>query len=812
MAEDEELTFKVEYATSNRSTCVASKKTIPQGALRMGPMVQSTKGDFKFPVWHLFDYFEGVWLDKNPGKLKSLTQISGLDKLRYEDAQKVKALVIKGDSEEVTEATEEEKELAKENKMVWALREKLEANLEANEMKQILEDAEQPASGPIFGGKTKVLQRLADAMLFGYMPPCSECGGPATCTNPGQMVFSHGKYKCIGYVSEYAKCTYTTTTMKRRPWKRPKWCDNDFLKKFKFKMHPKVMASLEGEAPEEDGKPTPSATPSASVGSASLGADDDADARKRKAEELEAKFKADPGAAEEAEARPEPAAKKKKLTVKGRAAVAPESGVDAIAHVLDVAKDEIYNVTLSESDITSGKNSFYVLQLLEADDKKRYWLFRQWGRVGSNIGGKKLEEFRDLAPAKKLFCKLYKDKSGNDWEDRNDFEKKPGKMMQLEIDYGQEADDAAPKAPYAGPLPKPVQELLQLMFDKKAMQDTLKSMEIDTEKMPLGKLSKKMCTAGYQALTSLQHLLAIPEEDRGDDFQLQLVSETNKFYTIIPHQFGGQKPPLIDNLDVLKKKTEMMDTLIDMEIATSLMADDKSGRHWLDASYEKLNADLEPVARDSAEFKTIDRYVKNTHGHTHTAYRLEIVDLFRLSRHGEDERFGPNSSDHNRQLLWHGSRLTNWVGIVSQGLRIAPPEAPATGYMFGKGVYFADMSTKSANYCFTHSDFTTGLMALSEVALGTPYEVTAAKYMDKPPDGYDSTWGVGKFEPDFDQEEALPDGCKVPNGKAGASKRLGKRDSTLLYNEFVVYEVAKVRMRYLLRLKFNYLKKTGTFF
>jgi hypothetical protein len=39
----------------------------------------------------------------------------------------------------------------------------------------------------------------------------------------------------------------------------------------------------------------------------------------------------------------------------------------------------------------------------------------------------------------------------------------------------------------------------------------------------------------------------------------------------------------------------------------------------------------------------------------------------------------------NKTLLWHGSRLTNWTGILSQGLRIAPPEAPVTGYMFGKG-------------------------------------------------------------------------------------------------------------------------------
>ncbi len=34
-----------------------------------------------------------------------------------------------------------------------------------------------------------------------------------------------------------------------------------------------------------------------------------------------------------------------------------------------------------------------------------------------------------------------------------------------------------------------------------------------------------------------------------------------------------------------------------------------------------------------------------------------------------------------RMLLWHGSRLSNWVGILSQGLRVAPPEAPVTGYM-----------------------------------------------------------------------------------------------------------------------------------
>ena len=69
-------------------------------------------------------------------------------------------------------------------------------------------------------------------------------------------------------------------------------------------------------------------------------------------------------------------------------------------------------------------------------------------------------------------------------------------------------------------------------------------------------------------------------------------------------------------------------------------------------------------------------------------------------------------------LLWHGSRLTNYVGILSQGLRIAPPEAPMTGYMFGKGVYFADMVSKSANYCNTNRRNPTGILMLCEVEIG----------------------------------------------------------------------------------------------
>ena len=65
-------------------------------------------------------------------------------------------------------------------------------------------------------------------------------------------------------------------------------------------------------------------------------------------------------------------------------------------------------------------------------------------------------------------------------------------------------------------------------------------------------------------------------------------------------------------------------------------------------------------------------------------------------------------------LLWHGSRISNFVGILSQGLRIAPPEAPVSGYLFGKGIYLADMAEKSIHYCRSYGS-DTALILLIEV-------------------------------------------------------------------------------------------------
>lgn len=114
--------------------------------------------------------------------------------------------------------------------------------------------------------------------------------------------------------------------------------------------------------------------------------------------------------------------------------------------------------------------------------------------------------------------------------------------------------------------------------------------------------------------------------------------------------------------------------------------------------------------------------MENTRAPTHN-FGLEVISAFSVERKGEANRYWPFKKLDNKRMLWHGSRITNYVGILSQGLRIAPREAPTTGYMLGKGVYFSDLSSKAANYCMATPDNPEGILLLCEVALGNAFPV-----------------------------------------------------------------------------------------
>lgn len=74
----------------------------------------------------------------------------------------------------------------------------------------------------------------------------------------------------------------------------------------------------------------------------------------------------------------------------------------------------------------------------------------------------------------------------------------------------------------------------------------MKEFEIDLQKLPLGKISIDQISKAYKVLNELQELI----DKKGS--RLQFLDASNRFFTIIPHDFGMNAPPLLDNVDSIK--------------------------------------------------------------------------------------------------------------------------------------------------------------------------------------------------------------------------------------------------------------------
>ncbi|XP_024525660.1 poly [ADP-ribose] polymerase 2 [Selaginella moellendorffii] len=501
-------------------------------------------------------------------------------------------------------------------------------------------------------------------------------------------------------------------------------------------------------------------------------------------------------------------AKMVKAYKKGRA-VLDEVLADHIkssCHVLEEG-DDVYDAMLNQTNVGENNNKYYKLQVLESDDNSQYFAWFRWGRVGYK-GQNQLHNL-PREGAKREFEKKFYQKTRNNWRDRSRFVSHPQKYTLLEMDY--EEEDAAKqktekKKDVVPPMKKQVQskldsrvaQFVSLICDLKMMRQQMVEIGYDARKMPLGKLSKATILKGYQTLKSIQGVL----ESRGPP--QTLLDLSSEFYTLIPHDFGFQniRQQTINTIEKLKKKIEMVEALGEIAIAAQVLEEDDEEDDPAFAHYKRLKCKLEPLDQSGEEFKMIQEYLKNTHGQTHRSYDLILQDVFKVQRDEEDAGFRSFSQTPNRMLLWHGSRLTNWTGILSQGLRIAPPEAPSTGYMFGKGVYFADMVSKSANYCFTTSQNPRGVLLLCEVALGQMNELYQADYnANRLPPGKLSTKGLGRSVPNSSQFKTLPDGVVVPLGKPVKSPN---SNTSLEYNEYIVYDTKQIRMRYVLQVDFQY--------
>jgi poly [ADP-ribose] polymerase len=68
------------------------------------------------------------------------------------------------------------------------------------------------------------------------------------------------------------------------------------------------------------------------------------------------------------------------------------------------------------------------------------------------------------------------------------------------------------------------------------------------------------------------------------------------------------------------------------------------------ANYQKLKTNIVPVPSEEQEFKLVSKYLRQTHAPSHSKYSLELMDLFKIEREGELDRFEKWSKLHNRMV------------------------------------------------------------------------------------------------------------------------------------------------------------------
>ncbi|CAE6459082.1 unnamed protein product [Rhizoctonia solani] len=512
-----------------------------------------------------------------------------------------------------------------------------------------------------------------------------------------------------------------------------------------------------------------------------------------------------------------------KPVVRRRAAatpVDPFSGYENTHLVYyDPSDGETYAALLNQTNLdgSSNNNKFYVLQLLHPkSDSASIILFTRWGRVGERGASQEKGPF----PAKQAiqeFKKQFKSKSAANWEDRKTMVPKKGKYTWLERDFEAEAgsddenqDDSSVKKEEAveqedepeGPPPECtlhelVQDACRLIFNKDVMNAHLLAMKYDANKLPLGKMSRATILNGFTALKRLSEVIGDPSGDLAKElggYKKACAELSGRYYSVIPHDFGRSKPSIIDNNDILKRELELVDSLGDMSFTASLMAPKKKiqATHELDAQLASLDlASMDVVDSKSSEFAALLRYSQETYNGIGSCY--------------------------------------------SNGGR-----APVTGYEFGKGVYFGDvrlifvhfrakdhidhcieqslfqMLAISANYTHCYQSTGMGLLLLCETVTKPYHEEYGFNFhADKTSkeNGKVATKAMGKLQhPNWkDAGDTLgrPEmaGVMMPAGKAEDVSSTFPTPTVKVednWNEYIVYDVAQIRTRYLLMVQFTY--------
>ncbi|KAL7332977.1 hypothetical protein PS15p_201946 [Mucor circinelloides] len=493
------------------------------------------------------------------------------------------------------------------------------------------------------------------------------------------------------------------------------------------------------------------------------------------------------------------------------------------------ASNQPYDIMLMKVELNSwGSNtdtSFYKLSIIFNKVLSVYILWTRWGPFGQE-GQHQKTPFLTKEEAVVEFKSIFKAKTGNNWEDHEtSFEPKPNRYEILKISHHPKdtiiknfdfLDTSVPSN-----LTREISNVMKLICNYTYLSRVYSDTRID---MPLGQIPQKRIEDARDLLNETYELIKTYSQlkvcysdkakiQESKVYAFKIAQKCVAYSRLLPRH--GEANHAIRSLynhdnSVIKNELSKLADLSYVGFAANVILAAKhhvDSINPLDYAFRTLDCSLRSMSpsEDLNEYQLVSNYMNST-----SKSKFEMVHLFAVNRADEATRFRPFEKEANRKLLWHGSRVGNFMGILKQGLRATPRTSSKNGALLGDGIYFADTFSKSLNYSkenFGSHRSVYRLMLLCEVSLGK--EKVYGEKTNEEEEEYDSMKGSGQNIPDpenavYDESGlCVPIGPCIPNPQPITNNQPFGYGApvTLNFNEWAVYNEHRVKIRYLLIIK-----------
>ena len=279
-----------------------------------------------------------------------------------------------------------------------------------------------------------------------------------------------------------------------------------------------------------------------------------------------------------------------------------------------------------------------------------------------------------------------------------------------------------------------------------------------------------------------------------------------QYYKLFPRnkKSGGLFTPF-DSVDKVKNKLQIIVYLTNIEKAVKILLAANNNINYLNPLnylYCSFQTIFEKININSSEYKIIEKYINASNKSD------KIINIYSIKRKAELRRQNFDNLK-NHYLLFHGTRISNLIGIFSEGITLPNTPFPHKGNTYVRGIYFTDNYRRSSIYSEKIENKKNKnkkfYVLLCEVALGDilcKNQGIDLDDLDFLKNGYNSLKSISEKGPNPDQNLIFDDGIIIPCGDIIDYNNNNIQFKSLV-PEYIIYNEEQIKLRYIISLEKN---------